>query len=68
MNTVKLYDLKRGDKFTVVDTKIPPGSPHIYSYEVLTLHNIDGMYSYCTREDGTVVHPAAFSNVVKERN
>jgi hypothetical protein len=53
MNTVKLYELNRGDKFTVVDTRIPPGSPHIYSY--------------CTREDGTVVHPSAYSNVVKER-
>lgn len=26
-------------------------------------HNLDGMYSYCTLEDGTVFHPAAWTEV-----
>lgn len=38
--------------------------------EVVTFHHIDGMYSYCTvdsmPEGENVVHPAAFTRLVKE--
>ena len=31
-------------------------------YEVM-FHHIDGMYSYCTTDEGNVVHPSAWSEV-----
>ena len=52
---MKLYELQRGNRFTIhID-----GDSMIY-----TLHNIDGMYSYCTDESGNVFHIAAYADVV----
>ena len=31
--------------------------------EILNFRSIDGMYSYCTRDDGEVVHLAAWTDV-----
>jgi hypothetical protein len=42
---MQLRDLKRGQKFKVKDAEDCP---------VITFHNLDGMYSYCTCEEGTV--------------
>ena len=51
---MKLYQLNRGDKFTIDD------SP------VIVLGNLDGMYSYCWLEsDPTqVIHIAAAAEVI----
>lgn len=63
----KLYDLKRGDRFKVIDGKYPPGAPPAND-QILKLHNIDGMYSYCTDDKGDIYHPVAWAEVEKVDN
>ena len=43
--------------------KVPPDAPEIESGEELNFRSIDGMYSYCTRDNGEVVHLAAWTDV-----
>lgn len=45
------------------EVKTPPSSIVPQIGEELNFHHIDGMYSYCLRDDGTVVHIAAWSEV-----
>lgn len=62
---MKLYELSRGKKFRLVskDPVTPVAARELEYGDVLTLHHIDGMYSYCTDKEDNVVHPAAFSDV-----
>ena len=62
---MKLYDVPNGSKVRVFqdDVRTPPSSPPLVEGDVFTFHHIDGMYSYCTTEDGEVVHPAAWTEV-----
>ena len=62
---MKLYELDRGKHFIVVDdeVRVPPAAPIITTGDVLKLHNIDGMYSYCTDQYGNVKHLAAWTEV-----
>ena len=62
-----LYELKRGDRFTIVDhdVRTPPGAIRLGQGNVLTLRSIDGMYSNCFDEYGQTCHPAAWT-LVKE--
>lgn len=62
---MKLFELQRGTKFYIKneDARVPPAAFPIERDSLLTLHNIDGMYSFCTDENGTVLHPAAFTEV-----
>ncbi len=56
---MKLYELERGTKFKIVSdyqTTVPIGALEVNNATVYRLHNIDGMSSYCTSEDGTVYH------------
>lgn len=46
----KLYEVPRDTRIKVGDTE-------------LTFRSIDGMYSYCTTDDGGVVHLAAWTEV-----
>jgi hypothetical protein len=50
---MKLYELPRG---TIIQTDRGP----------LTFDHIDGMYSYCTLEDGSVVHLSAGTPIRKK--
>jgi hypothetical protein len=66
----KLYNLPRNSKFRIIDPNItiPPDSPNVDYETVYKLHNLDGMYSYCTRDsidelDKTPVHIAAWTDV-----
>jgi len=34
----------------------------------ITFHHIDGMYSYCTTEEGDVVHLSAMTPLIKEND
>jgi len=51
---MKLYDVPRNTRIKVEGIK-------------LLFHHIDGMYSFCTDDEGKVYHPAAWSEVeIKE--
>ena len=63
---MKLYELKRGDKYTLAeasDTKVPPCAAQPKDNEVYTFRNLDGMYSYNHDSKGNVVHFAAWTEV-----
>ena len=61
---MKLYELKRGDVFTVVsEDVIPPDAPQVVEEMKYTFYNVDGMYSYCVGTDGRVYHIAAYAEV-----
>ena len=60
----KLYDVPQNTRIkVVVKDKVPPGAPQINEGEELNFRSIDGMYSYCTRDNGDVVHLAAWTEV-----
>ena len=61
---MELYNVPRNSRIKVlVEDKVPPGAPQITEGEVLNFRSIDGMYSYCTRDNGEVVHLVALSDV-----
>jgi len=63
---MKLYELHRGECFTLKETPTqPPDSINIESDQdkLFTLSNIDGMYSYVTDNDNNVYHFAAWTEV-----
>lgn len=61
---MKLYDVPRNSRIKVIgDVKVPPAAPHIEEQEELNFRSIDGMYSYCTRDNGEVVHLVAWADV-----
>ena len=49
---MKLYDLRKGDKISV-------------DGDLVTFDHLDGMYSYCTLENGDVVHLSRFTPIKK---
>ena len=62
---MKLYELKWGSMFKVVDRDVvvPPGAPEVNTGDVIKLNTIDGMYSHCTNSKGETVHLAAWTEV-----
>jgi hypothetical protein len=46
-----------------VNTKVPPAAPMIDDGEVIFFHHIDGMYSLCKKNDGTLCHLVAWQEV-----
>ena len=61
---MELYNVPRNSRIKVVgDIKVPPASPMVEGEEILNFRSIDGMYSYCTRDNGEVVHLAAWTDV-----
>ena len=61
----KLYDIPRNTKVRILDSepRIPPNAITFTEGEVITFGHIDGMYSFCHKEDGTVCHLAAWTEV-----
>jgi hypothetical protein len=61
---MKLYDLKHGNKFRIVDneTKVPLASAEAEPDKVYWFGHLDGMYSYC-KDGDSVVHFAAWTEV-----
>lgn len=53
---MKLYDVPRNNRIKLV-------SDTLSSDMELNFHHIDGMYSYCTDDDGNVIHLAAWTEV-----
>jgi len=61
---MELYNVPRNSRIrVVVNDKVPPGAPGIEQGEELNFRFIDGMYSYCTRDNGEVVHLVAWAEV-----
>jgi len=61
---MQLHSVPRNSRIKViVEDKVPPGAPQINEGEELNFHRIDGMYSYCTRDNGEVVHLVAWAEV-----
>ena len=62
IETTKLYEIPRGSKIL-----LPIGGESRETKdEMCTFHNIDGMNSYITTEDGSAVHLGASTEVKKE--
>ena len=60
---MKLYNVPRNNRIKViVEDKVPPPPPQTEGEE-LNFRSVDGMYSYCTRDNGEVVHLAAWTEV-----
>ena len=61
---MKLYDLKKGDKFRIVDdnAKVPVASAEADKDKIYWFGHIDGMYSYC-KDGNDVVHFAAWTEI-----
>lgn len=61
----KLYELRKGTKFLVIDEEInlPVAHPKIDVGSVYTFDHIDGMYSFCIDENKQAVHFAAWTEV-----
>ena len=61
---MELYNVPRNSRIKViVEDRVPPNAPQITEGEELNFRSIDGMYSYCTRANGEVVHLAAWTDV-----
>ena len=61
---MELHNAPRNSRIKVIsDIKVPPGAPQITEGEELNFRSIDGMYSYCTRDNGEVVHLVAWAEV-----
>jgi hypothetical protein len=61
---MKLYDVPANSRIKIiVEDKVPPGASQITQGEELNFKSIDGMYSYCTRDNGEVVHLVAWAEV-----
>lgn len=62
--TVKLYELKRGDSFTLAeDAHIPPAAPEGRMNVVYTYTHVDGMYSPVEDPEGNRHYFAAWTKV-----
>jgi hypothetical protein len=60
----ELYLVPERTWVRVVDPdRVPPGAPVPEKGERVFFSHVDGMYSYCRREDGTVIHLIAWQEV-----
>jgi hypothetical protein len=63
---MKLYDLPRESYFTLIgDTQIPPEARRPNLDKTYKLGNIDGMYSYCSDNEGNIYHFVAWAEIEK---
>lgn len=69
-NECALYELRKGDKFKIVDDdlKVPVAHDEVDLAAEYLFGHIDGMYSYCKDMTGNVVHFAAWTKVKKVEN
>ena len=61
---MRLYEVPRNTRVRLLgELTNPPDAPEPHAGEVVNFRHIDGMYSFCTTDDGTVCHPAAWTEV-----
>ncbi len=61
---MKLYEVPNCTKVKLIpETEVQIPIESTLPSDVFMFHHIDGMYSYCVAEDGTVCHPAAWTEV-----
>ncbi len=61
---MELHNVPENSRIKAIsDIKVPVGASEITEGEELNFRSIDGMYSYCTRDNGEVVHLAAWAKV-----
>jgi len=61
---MKLYEVPTNSRIKIIgDIKVPPGAPELTQGQELNFRSIDGMYSYCTTDNGEVVHLVAWAEV-----
>jgi hypothetical protein len=61
---MKLYEVPTNSRIKIIgDIKVPPGAPELIQGQELNFRSIDGMYSYCTTDNGEVVHLVAWAEV-----
>ena len=64
-----LHEVPRGSRVRVIDqspdheVRTPVASKGLKPGDEFIINRIDGMYSHCVMDDGTVVHPAAWTTV-----
>ena len=62
--SVKLYELKRGDSFTLADSpKIPPAAPEGRMGVIYQYSHVDGMYAPVKDAEGNQYYFAAWTQV-----
>lgn len=61
---MKLYNVPRHTRIRLLeDVDVPPGALPLKAGDVLRFKSVDGMYSYCTDQNGNVVHAPAWAEV-----
>lgn len=61
---MELHKVPPNSRIRVIsDIKVPPGAPEIKPGDELNFRSIDGMYSYCTKDTGEVMHLVAWAEV-----
>lgn len=61
---MKLYDVPNKTNIRIIeDPNCPPDTLPVEKDEIIFFDHIDGMYSYCTNQEGDVVHLAAWTEV-----
>jgi len=61
---MELHEIPNNTKIRVIgNIKTPPGADEIKEGDILKFHRVDGMYSHCTKDDGSTVHLANWAEV-----
>ena len=61
---MELHNVPRTSRIRVItQDKVPPEAPPDDEGEALNFRSIAGMYSYCTSDNGEVVHLVAWTEV-----
>ena len=61
---VELHKVPNRTWIRVIDPDVvPPAAPNPEKGERIFFDHIDGMYSFCKREDGTIIHLVAWQEV-----
>jgi hypothetical protein len=60
---MELYNVPKGSRIRVIEPEAPPPGGIAPEAKEYNFSHLDGMYSYCTDDDGNVVHLKAWTEV-----